>query len=212
MKGENPFPFLGRSLTGQPLIYASLGTLVNGLTNVYGKILEAVSEFSDMQVVLSVGKNLNPDDLRPIPSNTIVVQNSPQLELLKRAALCITHAGLNTALESLAQGVPMVAIPIGYDQPGVAARIAHHGVGEFLELEDLAVGNVQRLIEQVLDDRRYREKARWFRKVIARTSGLDVAADVIERAFSTPAKRVAGRQSPLAVPHWSRSRDSEEAL
>ena len=36
------------------------------------------------------------------------------------------------ALESLAQGVPIVANPIGYDQPGVAARIAHHGVGEFV--------------------------------------------------------------------------------
>ena len=89
------------------MIYASLGTLVNGLTNVYRKVLEAVSEFRDMQVVLSVGKNLNPGDLGPIPSNTIVVRVAPQLELLKRAALCITHAGLNTALEALAQGVPV---------------------------------------------------------------------------------------------------------
>jgi zeaxanthin glucosyltransferase len=47
------------------------------------------------------------------------------LELLKRATVCITHAGLNTVLESLAQGVPQLAIPITYDQPGVAARIAH---------------------------------------------------------------------------------------
>ena len=61
----------------------------------------------------------------PVPSNAIVVQQAPQLELLKRATVCITHAGLNTVLESLAQGVPQVAIPITYDQPGVAARIAH---------------------------------------------------------------------------------------
>jgi UDP-glucoronosyl and UDP-glucosyl transferase len=81
-----------------------------------------------MQVVLSVGRNVNPGDLERIPPNTIVVRIAPQIELLKRAALCITHAGLNTALEALAQGVPMAAIPIGYDQPGVAARIAYHGV------------------------------------------------------------------------------------
>jgi zeaxanthin glucosyltransferase len=68
----------------------------------------------------------------PVPSNVIVVDQAPQIELLKRATLCITHAGLNTALESLAYGVPMVAIPIGYDQFGVAARIAYHGVGESL--------------------------------------------------------------------------------
>jgi len=165
------------------LIYASLGTLVNGLTNVYGKILEAVGEFPDMQVVLSVGKNLNPGDLRPIPSNTIVVRVAPQLELLKRAALCITHAGLNTALEALAQGVPMVAIPIGYDQPGVAARIAYHGVGEFLEIGDLDASRLSQLIRKVTSNPTYRDKAGWFQKVLAETHGLETAADIIERVF-----------------------------
>jgi zeaxanthin glucosyltransferase len=115
-EGREPVPFPWEKLTGKPLIYASMGTLVNGLNNVYGAILEAVGEFPEMQVVLSVGKNFNPGDLGPVPSNTIVVRIAPQIELLKRAALCITHAGLNTTLEALAQGVPMVAIPIGYDQ------------------------------------------------------------------------------------------------
>src|SRR5262249_344705 len=92
------------------------------------------------------------------PSNVVVVRRAPQIELLKRAALCITHAGLNTALESLAEGVPMVAIPIGYDQPGVAARIAHHGVGEFVDIEDLTVERARGLIEQVLNNPGYREK------------------------------------------------------
>ena len=182
-EGREPVPFPWEKLTGQPLIYASLGTLVNGLTNVYGKILEAVSEFPDMQVVLSVGKNVNPGDLGPIPSNTIVVRVAPQLELLKRAALCITHAGLNTALEALAQGVPMVAIPIGYDQPGVAARIAYHGVGEFVEIGNLAASSLSQLIRRVTSNPTYRDKARWFQKVLADTRGLETAADIIERVF-----------------------------
>ena len=79
-----------------------------------------------------------------------------------------------------------MAIPNAYDQPGVAARVAYHGVVEFLEIDDLAVEPVQRLIQQVLENPRYREKARWFRKVIAQTRGLDVAADVIERVFRLP--------------------------
>jgi zeaxanthin glucosyltransferase len=163
-----------------------MGTLVNGLERVYKIIFQAVGQLSDIQVVLSVGANVNLDDLGTIPSNVIVVRKAPQLELLERAALCITHAGFNTALESLALGVPMVAIPNAYDQPGVAARIAYHGVGEFLEIDDLAVGRVQRLIQEVLENPRYREKARWFQKVIAQTRGLDVAAGVIERAFRLP--------------------------
>jgi MGT family glycosyltransferase len=136
-----------------------------------------------MQVVLSVGRNFNLDDLGPIPSNTIVVRVAPQIELLKRAALCITHAGLNTALEALAQGVPMVAIPIGYDQPGVAARIAYHGVGEFVEVGNLTVRRLLELIVKVRANTSYRDKARWFQKVLGETRGLDVAADIIERVF-----------------------------
>jgi MGT family glycosyltransferase len=145
----------------------------------------------NVQLVLSVGKNVNLDDLGPIPANTIVVSAAPQIELLKRAVLCITHAGLNTALESLAQGVPMVAVPIGYDQPGVAARIAYHGAGEFIEVADLTVEHLSDLIQRVRKNPAYRDRARHFQKVIAQTRGLDVAADAIEQAFE--ANQKAGR-------------------
>src|SRR5258707_15268182 len=182
-EGREPVPFPWEKLSGKPLIYASMGTLVNGLNNVYGAILEAAGEFPEMQVVLSVGKNFNPGDLGPVPSNTIVVRIAPQIKLLKRAALCITHAGLNTALEALAQGVPMVAIPIGYDQPGAAARIAYHGTGEFIEVDELTTDRLRGLIEKVLQDPSYRERADYFQKVISKTRGLDVAADIIEQAF-----------------------------
>jgi zeaxanthin glucosyltransferase len=182
-EGRKPVSFPWEKLTGQPLIYASMGTLVNGLKNVYSAILEAVGEFPEMQVVFSVGRNVDPGDLGPIPSNTIVVGIAPQIELLKRAALCITHAGLNTALEALAQGVPMVAIPIGYDQPGVAARIAHHGVGEFVEIGNLTARRLSELIVKVTGNLNYRDKARRFQKILAQTRGLDIAADIIERVF-----------------------------
>jgi zeaxanthin glucosyltransferase len=182
-EGRQPVPFPWEKLNGKPLIYASMGTLVNGLRNVYGTILEAASEFPEMQMVLSVGKNFNPRDLGPIPSNTIVVRTAPQIDLLKRAALCITHAGLNTALEALAQGVPMVAIPVGYDQPGVAARIAYHGVGEFIEIGNLTPRRLTHLIAKIKGNPSYRDKAAWFQKVLEKSKGLEVAADIIERAF-----------------------------
>jgi zeaxanthin glucosyltransferase len=182
-EGREPVPFPWDKLTDKPLIYASLGTLVNGLHDVYKHILEAVEPLENVQVVLSVGRNISPDNLSPIPSNTIVVRSAPQIELLKRAALCITHAGLNTTLESLAHGVPMVAIPIGYDQPGVAARIAHHGTGEFIEVDELTTGSLRGLIAKVLQDPSYRERADYFQKVISKTRGLDVATDIIEQAF-----------------------------
>jgi MGT family glycosyltransferase len=134
-------------------------------------------------VVLSAGDNVTLDDLRPIPSNTLVVRSAPQIDLLKRAVLCVTHAGLNTTLEALAQGVPMVAIPIGYDQPGVASRIAYHGVGEFVELEDLTVERLSELIQQVRTNRSYQARACHMQRVISQTHGLDLAADLIEKAL-----------------------------
>jgi MGT family glycosyltransferase len=144
-----------------------------------------------MQMVLSVGRNVDPNDLGPLPANTIVVPIAPQIELLKRATLCITHAGLNTTLEALAQGVPLVAIPIGYDQPGVANRIAYHGVGEFVELSELSKQRLSELIAKVISNPSYRDKARWFQNVLRERRGVDVAADVIEHAFGV-AKRSSG--------------------
>jgi zeaxanthin glucosyltransferase len=184
-EGREQVPFPWEKLTGKPLIYASLGTLVNGLDHVYKIILETVGKLPEIQVVLSAGKNVKPEDLGSVPSNTILVRSAPQIELLKRATLCITHAGLNTTLEALGQGVPMVAIPIGYDQPGVAARIAYHRVGEFVEVGDLTAERLSDLIQRVQANPNYRDKARYFQRVIARTHGLDLAANVIERAFKT---------------------------
>ena len=182
-KGREPIHFPWEKLNAKPLVYASLGTLVNGLEYIYQTILETARRLSEIQGVLSIGQNVRTAAIGTIPSNVIAVGNAPQIALLKRAALCITHAGLNTALECLAHGVPMVAIPIAYDQPGIAVRIAHHGVGEFLDIEDVTANSLRGLVDQVLNNGQYREKARWFQNVIARTRGLDVAADVIERAF-----------------------------
>ena len=79
-----------------------------------------------VQLVLSTGKNVDINALRPLPANAIVAPSLPQVELLSRASICITHAGINTVLEALSAGVPLVAIPVGFDQPGIAARIAYH--------------------------------------------------------------------------------------
>jgi UDP:flavonoid glycosyltransferase YjiC (YdhE family) len=54
-----------------------------------------------------------------------------------------------------------------------------------VEIGDLTAERLAQLIQKVGQDPSYRDKARYFQKVIARTQGLDLAADVIERAFKT---------------------------
>ena len=131
-----------------------MGTLVNGLTDVFRIILKAAAAIPGRQLVLSIGSNIQMDDIGPIPASAIVVPKAPQIELLKRAEVYITHAGVNTTLESLALGVPMVAIPVGFDQPGIAARIVYHGVGKSIPVASMNEDGLSRAIQEVLENPR----------------------------------------------------------
>jgi MGT family glycosyltransferase len=168
-------------LDGRPLIYASLGTLQNGLDHLYQLILDACADLP-MQIVLTLGRD---DGTMPkrIPGNAKVLGFGPQLALLKRASLVITHGGLNTTLESLAQGVPMVALPITNEQPGIAARIRHAGVGEWLTIWRLTPRTLRAMVQQVHHDPRYRIRARECAQSLANGHGLQRAAQIIEDAL-----------------------------
>jgi zeaxanthin glucosyltransferase len=175
-----PFPW--DQLTGEIIIYASMGTLLNGSREVFRTIVEAAYA-PGRQLVLSIGAHLTAEDLGDLPANTIVVNHAPQLEILQRANLCITHAGLNTVLEALAQGVPLVAIPVAYDQPGVAARIKCSRTGLYTPLRQLTLQGLRQQVDEVLHDPVYREQAQRLRNVIQERNGLHLAADFIEDAF-----------------------------
>ena len=179
------FPF--DKLNGKPLIYASMGTLQNRLDYVFRTIAQACANI-DAQLVISLGGGLDLEAFANLPGNPLVVEYAPQLELLQLARLNITHAGLNTTLESLSYGVPMVAIPVTDDQPGVAARIAWTGAGELVSLSRLSVPKLRETIQQVLTES-YKQNAVRLQEAIRHTEGVSCAAALIEQAVSTPKKR-----------------------
>src|SRR5215212_1527276 len=113
--------------------------------------------------------------MEKLAGEPIVVEFAPQLELLKRAALCITHAGLNTALEALTNGVPVVAIPITNDQPGVAARVRWTGSGEVVPLSKLTASSVREAVSNVLTKTHCRDNARRLQGQIAGLKPLERA-------------------------------------
>jgi|SRR5208282_1032124 len=92
--------------------------------------------------------------------------------LLKEAAVCVTHAGFNTVLEALTQGVPQVAIPITNDQPGVAARIADKKTGVVTAVDQLNAPHLSTLLDEVLKNPAYRAHARKLQQAIVETNGL----------------------------------------
>ena len=109
-----------------------------------------------------------------------MVGYAPQLELLQKATLTITHAGMNTTLESLSNGVPIVAIPITNDQPGVAARIAWTGTGEVIPLGKVSVEKLQKAIKRVLTEASYKKNAMRLQTAIRSAGGVSRAADIVE--------------------------------
>lgn len=173
------FPF--EKLNGKPLIYASMGTMQNHLDYVFRTIAEACANLN-AQLVISLGGGLDPEAFPNLPGSPLVVKYAPQLELLQKATLNITHAGLNTTLESLSYGVPMVAIPVTDDQPGVAARIAWSGAGEFVPLSRLSVPSLRQTIKRVCTQQSYKQNATRLQEAIRRTGGVSRAADIIEQA------------------------------
>lgn len=181
--GRINLDFPEERLTGDALIYASLGTLQNGLESVFSMIAEAVGERPGLQLVMSIGPTLDEKQIQNLPRNAIVVKSAPQIPLLKQSVLCITHAGLNTTLESLTQGVPMVAMPITSDQPGVARRIAYTKTGAYVPFQGATAPRVRSLIDEVLDNPEYRHNASAMRRAIAEIDGLERAVDILEQAF-----------------------------
>ncbi len=151
-EGRDKVDFPWERLTGEPLIYASMGTILNGRVDVFRTIVAGLAKHKDLQLVLSIGDQLDPEQIGPVPNNAIIVKRAPQLELLKQTSVCITHAGLNTVLESLTQGVPQVAIPVTFDQPGVAARIAHQQTGVVTSLDKLTTDHLSTLLDEVLSN------------------------------------------------------------
>lgn len=185
---QDPFPW--DRLDDRPLIFASLGT-VRGRDNLaaFRKIAAACAGL-DAQLVIALGKwteatGNQRDRLGPLPGDPLVVDFAPQLALLERTAVMITHAGLNTALESLMHGVPMVALPRFADQPGVAARLEYAGAALRASYRHFTPKQLRRLLERVLSDGQFRERTRQLRSALVGTGGVRRAADIVEQAVQT---------------------------
>jgi zeaxanthin glucosyltransferase len=178
---EVDFPW--EQLDGRPLVYASMGTLQNGSKEGFEIIAKGCANL-DVQLVISLGGGFSSDEFQGLPGQPIVVQFAPQLELLKRVSVVITHAGMNTALESIAAGKPMVAIPIGNDQPGVAARLAAKGAAIVLKRRSLTPAKVENAVRTILENDRYAQSVSTLRDSIGQIDGAALAAQLIEEKLS----------------------------
>ena len=171
------FPF--DQLDGRPIVYGSIGTLQSATNDCFRVMAEACAGLN-VQLVLAVGKSESVGASN-LPGHPIVRSFVPQLDLLARAAVTITHAGMNTTMHSLHFGVPAVAVPLAHDQPAIAARLARTGAGIVIPQTRFTPQRLRTAIEALLPEGSdYRLHARFLQKEIARSGGVERAADIAE--------------------------------
>ena len=90
--GRDKVDFPWERLTGERLIYASMGTIRNGRPDVFRTIVASLAKHKDLQLVFSLGDQVDSNRIGAFPKNAIIVKRAPQLELLKQTSVCITHA------------------------------------------------------------------------------------------------------------------------
>ncbi|GAB5402518.1 MAG: glycosyltransferase [Aureliella sp.] len=176
-------PFEWDRLNGKPLVYASLGTLQNRRIDLYVAIAAACMGL-DVQLVLTMGRKDEIPEF-PLPEDAIVVPYAPQLQLLRRAAVAITHSGLNTVLEALTCGLPMVAIPITNDQPGVARRLERLGVARVVMPRQASAERIRAGLVEALDGGEMRAASLRCQEAIKTGPGVTEAAQLISDAFTS---------------------------
>lgn len=130
-------------------------------------------------VVVSTGQT-DPAALDPLPAGVIARRFVPQPEVLARAALFVTHGGMNSVNEAMHAGVPMLVVPQGADQPMVARRVVELGAGLSLRTQDVTEDSVRALARRLLDDSRFRAEATTLQAAQHKAGGYQRAADELE--------------------------------
>ena len=156
----------------EPVAYFTLGTVKNTETADFKVGLAAVEAF-DGTVIATTGRRIDPDELGSVPPNVLIEEFVPQVALLERADLLISHSGSGTMLGGLAHGVPQVALPRGTDQPQNAALLERAGAGVVVQPEQYAVEAIHTAIETVTGNASFRTAAERIRDEIAAMPDAD---------------------------------------
>jgi len=120
-------------------VYASLGTLQGHRYSLFKKLVSACQHAeAELLIAHCGGLTAGQSAALAKKDNVEVVDFTDQPQAIAAANITITHGGMNTVLDSIQHLTPLLIMPLAFDQPGVAARVVHHGVGQ--KLSRLASG------------------------------------------------------------------------
>jgi len=173
---QEPVTFPYELLDGRPLVYIAFGTILSELSELYETCFSAFGD-SRFQVVMSVGPKMNAADWSGAPDNFIVLPYVPQLEILEKADVFITHGGANSIYESICCHVPMVVLPQVFDEYMGALMVEQAGAGLYIRNKQIDASVLKVAVEAIVSDPAYRENCRRVQQTFEATGGLDHAVD-----------------------------------
>ena len=171
----------------------SLGTTFNDAPAFYQACFEAFAD-QPYQVLLSTGGRAM--TLPEPPANVRVMPFVPQMEVLSRASVFVTHGGMNSANEGLWRGVPMVVVPQRGDQFLVARRMAELGAGVAITPAEVTSERLRDAVGRLIAESSFRDRARALGASLVAAGGPVRAADEIHGGGkpSNPAGRLRVRR------------------
>jgi MGT family glycosyltransferase len=178
MEGAGAASDFDLSALHAPVILIAMGTMYNEEIALYKACFEAFED-SPWQIVMSVGHRIDLLALGAIPANFLVLRYVPQLDVLARSALFITHGGINSAHEAMLCGVPMVVLPAAADHFVVAGQVEAVGAGVMLDRKQASAQLLRKRAERVLHDPIFREHSAKMGEALRASGGASSAADEI---------------------------------
>jgi len=190
----------------RPMVYIATGTLFSEYyKDFYKNTLKALAAENfpvPVQVVMAMGKQELIDELGEIPSNFIVVPYAPQIKLLPRASVVVTHGGVNSVNETLIEGKPMLVVHCGLDRIDMGKRIVHKEAGLCFGHHETTVEKIRDAILQLLQDEKYARNAKEIMQATKRCNGPDTAANLIALLAETRQPVLRKEGAPITLENF----------
>lgn len=134
----------------------------------------------DLRIVATVGAERSPEVVAAPPSNVRIERAISHAAALERASVLVSHAGHGAVMKALRHGVPMVLVPWGRDQPGVAARAETLGAATLIDRSNATAEAISAAIDKCLSDEEMQAASLHHRRRLAHADPQAKAADHVE--------------------------------
>src|ERR1700761_2673307 len=169
---------------GRKLVYCSFGSQPHNYRQsraMFRAVIGAAKMRPEWQFVLAAGSHLCELDLNDLAPNSLVVDWAPQLEMLSRAAMMITHGGLGAVKECIFFSVPMIVLPFRWDQPHNAARVVHHGLGVRGDSNDVSVQQICTLIDALASNPSFKRRVEVMSRIFRTIEDSGIGVKTVEK-------------------------------